>query len=217
MVLCVSGISIEETRNELRYNWINYAASIPPPRPSTCCKGFETNVSARWNLRDAGVSFIRKYLTTKDNNLSVIGQVGQETACIAGLIELQLHQPSCLIPVISTTGLQLRDSDEGDTGLDPISLWIDLTNEIAHQKTTIAFLPQMIKRSFRSQPEGSENIVQKLITRFQVGLKELEDGEEVLKNYLALVSTQKSTDMAERSIQESKRVMLRRLHLLDSG
>ena len=82
-------------------------------------------------------------------------------------------------------------------------MWLMLINKLNYQKEILLRLPRLLRRCHSIPEQGSKTTFDDVMERFNLYVQSLELNEKRLKDYIGMHSLQKSTQMAEKSIQES--------------
>jgi hypothetical protein len=92
--------------------------------------------------------------------------------------------------------------------VEPRFLWDRLRDEVDERRTTLLCLPSFIHANFNTSDINFEKWTHALIKRYEQYVHKLEMSESRLKDQMDMIGSMKSLEMAELSIQESKRVMI---------
>lgn len=104
--------------------------------------------------------------------------------------------------------LRYAGSDNDRIEVDSRILWTRLRGEADHQRLNLTALPSFVASNFDSNEKLLKRKLNELQGKWERYVKELEMAESRLRDHIAILASQKSTEMAERSIAESKRVIL---------
>ena len=88
-------------------------------------------------------------------------------------------------------------------------IWARLRKEVDEQRATLRWIPHFFREHFDPKCKTLQKAFDDILERFKFRLQDLEQSESQLRDHLAVEGTSKSIHMAEMSIRESKRVMLR--------
>ena len=146
-------------------------------------------------------------------------------ACVEALFEIHLSRPPLLVPILASNGkgstVRLKhyrwpsDKDytgkylpEGPVHLHTRDVWARLSSDIGAHRETLLQLPQFAKVYLSSINDSQQISLAALTSRFEARLNRLQATSTEFNAYLSMYSAGRSNEMAERSIQESKRVII---------
>jgi hypothetical protein len=170
-------------------------------------------------LEDVDTQLIRRFLTVHKDTFSSLGPSNALFLGLAALMELHLSSPSRNVPIFGESGdtLLLRYyGHPNDLGyvhhlrVDTRIMWARLRTEVDEQRSTLLWITRFMHQHFDLNHDGMEVACKDLKERFECHFADLELAEIRLRDHIGMQSSQKSTEMAEQSIRESKRVMLRK-------
>ena len=95
--------------------------------------------------------------------------------------------------------------------------WSDLRDRLDYSRQMIINLPDFIFDNFGTEVEKLTQARSRMIHLWEKYCKRLEIAEARIRDEINMKSSERATEMAQISIQESKRVMLRKFCLLTSG
>lgn len=98
-------------------------------------------------------------------------------------------------------------------GSDPRTLWHALQNQVDNGRMILRQLPAFLEDNFDFKEHSLQSNFQAIRSVFERYVEEWETAELRLRTYIDDVSSLKTTEMAERSIAESKRVILRKFNI----
>jgi hypothetical protein len=106
--------------------------------------------------------------------------------------------------------------DQTNTAVDTRTLWPRLRTEVDERRSTLLWMPRFVDQHFDLKNAEMQAAYNDVKERFELHFKDLELAKLRLRDHIGIESSQKSTEMAEQSIRESKRVMLREFNGLKS-
>jgi len=198
-------------------------AMYPPKRPSCALEGFGTAADLP-DYEHENTWLVQRFITSGIGSNDFYGKGNFLYVCLAALIELQLSTAPLHVPHISRDGLQPQVELEyyrryrGDSlpilplrfePSPPIPTWTYLRIDIDAQRTTLRWITRFFRKHFNYSNEGIQAAFEDAMECLTFQLQDLEQCESQVRDHLAVEGTRKSTQMAEMSIRESKRVMLR--------
>jgi hypothetical protein len=98
--------------------------------------------------------------------------------------------------------------------ISPALAWTLLRWELDEQRTTLRWIGRFFHKHFDDENKDLQAAFEDIKERFTLRVQDLEQSESQLRDHLAAEGINKSYHMAEMSIRESKRVMLRMLEFL---
>jgi len=192
----------------------------PPKRPSQIPDGFlngadqpEPNRSNTW--------LVQRFITSGIGSDNSFGKGNFLYVCLAALVDLQLSTLPSYVPHIDKYGLQSEVvleyygeypwSNEGPSALsaDPSMTWARLRKNIDEERTTLRWINRFFRKNFDCSNKDIRAAFDETMECFKLRVQDLEQAESWLRDHLAVKGTSESIQMAEMSIRESKRVMLR--------
>jgi hypothetical protein len=140
-------------------------------------------------------------------------------ASLRALMELHLVTPPRNVPFLSEMQhsksilrMKFYECGPGFSSLVPKNaqkMWVALRKEVDDNRSMLPNLQRYIERHF-NECNSKKTTLLNLIDRCDIYLKNLELAEASLRDTITMYSTEASTRMAELSIRESKRVLLRK-------
>lgn len=91
---------------------------------------------------------------------------------------------------------------------EPQSLWHRLRDDVDERRTILHNIPEFVRCNFNTKDPSTKELLEQTKNSYEKSLRELEIAEARLKDQIDIINMGKSTEMAQLSIQESKRVML---------
>jgi hypothetical protein len=164
---------------------------------------------------------VQRFITTVACPNDVLGHGSIPYACFAALLELHLSTAPWHVPYIGMEGLAPRppcryrgsyntvtkehmvDCDTSGMG------WARLRTELDEHRTTLRWMTRFFQKHFDHEDQDLRAAFEDHRERFSLRIQDLEQVESQLRDYSAWEGIGKSCTMAEMSICESKRVMLR--------
>jgi hypothetical protein len=171
---------------------------------------------------DLNTSLIYIYIVAHANDLDIYGPGNALFLSLAALVELHLSKPPLKEPFF--TGLftpwlddvvKQKYYSEAVNGKDGLSVEIRLLSSrlrshVDEQRMMLRRMPRFVKKLLDTQQISLKDALNELVEGFELNLQDLELAEIRLKDQIAIQSFEQSTNMAQASIRESKRVMLRK-------
>jgi hypothetical protein len=94
--------------------------------------------------------------------------------------------------------------------VEPRILWNQLRDELDDRRRVLNTLPGFIQHNFGAVKDPAvQQALDSMVSRYGQYTRVLEIAEARLRDQIDMISSGKSNEMAERSIQESKRAILR--------
>jgi len=163
-----------------------------------------------------GLSAIHRWLFSATSNINRYGSNNFLFACVEALVYWHIsHAPSTpefgdlddkITPKFyATWKLSYYFSSPDDL---PQYIWNRLRNEADERQAILDTLPLFVHENFNSDDASFKRAYKTLEMKVERCTKEVTLAEGKLRDQISIVSTIKSTEMAEISIEESKRVML---------
>ena len=152
---------------------------------------------------------LQYWIQSQSQNLEYYGSGNFLLVCLEGLLRIDLEN---LPTHIIRSNMDLRDIESMPMSLK--NLWSDARAQLDLYRKSIIALPDFVRRNFDMSKPASENAYQQILALCQRCIQYLEITESQQKDILDLIRSEKATEMAELSIQESKRVMLRKSEFL---
>ena len=192
---------------------------FPPRTPSQFSQKPTETPNFPAVAEDRDIWLIRKYLLRNNDAPATYGRENTLFLGLAALVELHLSTPSRNIPLFTRVqeyfflkyyGCYLSPGWWNLT-VELRFLWPRLRTEVDEQRITLQWMSRFARRYFDFNEDGMEEAFQDLKDRFELNFRELELAESRVQDQTAMNSSRKSTEMAEQSIKESKRVMMCKL------
>jgi hypothetical protein len=101
---------------------------------------------------------------------------------------------------------------EPDYGIDNATLrrqWQHFRNEVDEWRMILLWLPTFVEQNFNTADENLQKAYKLIQGTYEQYVRETELAEARMRDHLDMIDSAKGTEMAELSIYESKRVMLR--------
>ncbi|KAF2786191.1 hypothetical protein K505DRAFT_399794 [Melanomma pulvis-pyrius CBS 109.77] len=197
-------------RHQVMYDRVRFFTMSPSKSPSMA-RDSSQNLVHRFSSEDRVTKALRRYIGTSSSDIDRFGVGNFLFTCLEGLLRLQLAIPPPDIPAFDQFDQFLSNKyeyDSTDVATEPRRLWHMLRGELDKRRLTMSMLLAFVARNFDLGDEKLKTAVTDLEGMYKRYLIELELSEARLKDYIDMLSSGKSTEMAERSIAESKRVML---------
>jgi hypothetical protein len=141
--------------------------------------------------------------------------------CLAALVEIHLSSAPQNVPYIDWRGVgsylfyEYRGvSSDEKLPTSPDRALTQLRMELDYQRTTLRWIGRFFRKHFVDENKDLQTAFHDIKERFTLRVQDLEQSESQLRDHLAAEGIKKSYHMAEMSIRESKRVMLRMLKSL---
>ena len=171
------------------------------------------------------IRYLRNTFQKKTQQSGMRTVTGCLFACVEALFEIHLSRPPLLVPVLASNGkgstVRLKhyrwpsEKDytgkslpEGPVHLHTRDVWARLSSDIGAHRETLLQLPQFAKVYLSSINDSQQISLTALTSRFEARLNRLQAISTEFNAYLSMYSAERSNEMAERSIQESKRVII---------
>ena len=181
----------------------------------------KTNRDAdNYNLSNRSHSYIAfhrwKYAITRfvSERIEDVGQYGDGNfllVCVEALLSIQSCNPPWCISLIDHengdswgryTGERLFEDSHQQR-------WAELRDELDSHRETLLWLAYFIKTNFNLEETKAKIACSGLQGNFERFVKEVEIAEVRSRDQIGILSSRKATEMAQMSIAESKRVMIR--------
>jgi hypothetical protein len=141
--------------------------------------------------------------------------------CLAALVEIHLSSAPRNVPYVDWRGIrsrlfyEYRGVRSGESlRINSDRAWTLLRTELDEQRTTLRWIGRFFHKHFDDENKNLQAAFDDIKERFTLRVQDLEQSESRLRDHLAAEGINKSYHMAEMSIRESKRVMLRMLNFL---
>ncbi|KAH6644428.1 hypothetical protein C7974DRAFT_408109 [Boeremia exigua] len=208
--------------NPVRLNHPKWAQSII----STPSKAMTNEKATFWrpaNNEPAESQYLRKMIARTGARSNSPSVTDGAFACFAALLEFHLGHPSQNIPKLdysqdSRDKVCLRhyrwpEDPWGDTRVTDVlvptrSLLMRLRDEVDMNIMMSEKIKEYTKDHFKTLNDYQQKTLQALVGRLRLHLVHLQLTEANLKDRLSAYASEQTTEMAERNIQESKRVIL---------
>jgi hypothetical protein len=169
--------------------------------------GYQSN---RW--------LVQRFITSGAGLNNCFGSGNFLYVCLAALVEIHLSSAPRYVPYIDGNGIGSHVCYEyrgvRSDLFQPISpgiAWTRLRRELDEQRTTLRWIGRFFRKHFDDEHKDLQAAFEDIKERFTLRVQDLEQSESHLRDHLAAEGINKSYHMAEMSIRESKRVMLRML------
>lgn len=148
--------------------------------------------------------FLRRYL---QNHLASSQTPDPLFACFCALIELHLSKAPLNIPLLTNSpkSEDMAIVRYGGWFREMPTIWFKLRKELDSHRMQSVQMARYIKQRFNAQ---QQLLLTDLLARFDIHLRGLDIVEATLRDQIAIQSSGISTEMAQQSIKESKRVAL---------
>ena len=161
---------------------------------------------------------LRSYLTIHGGGtIEKFGPGNDLFVSFAALLQLHISKPSRNIPSwervdgkINLKYYERSGDKEFAVWVDPQAVWVRLRKETDAHRRLLEWLPYQVEQYFGNDSIELKAALSEWTERLKLHLREIELAEAALRDYISIYSSGKSTEMAEQSIKESKRVILRR-------
>jgi len=192
----------------------------PPEKPSQIPENF-LNAADQPEPLQRNTWLIQRFITSGIGSDNSFGKGNFLYVCLAALVDLQLSTLPSNVPHISGYGLQSEvmleycggnpRGNEAPSALsaDPSMTWARLRNDVDEERTTLRWINRFFRKNFDCSNEDIRAAFDETMECFKFRVQDLEQAESWLRDHLAVQGTSESIHMAEMSIRESKRVMLR--------
>ena len=194
----------------------------PPEKPSQITDG-SGNAADKPDPYYQNTWLIQRFITSGVGSDNAFGKGNFLYVCLAALVELHLSTAPLNVPHIGFHGLksqveleleycgEYRLTAEGFSvfAVDPSTIWARLRNDVDDQRTTMRWITRFFRKHFDYSDQAVQAAFDETMECFKFRLQDLEQSESRLRDHLVDEGTSKSIRMAEMSIRESKRVMLR--------
>jgi len=192
----------------------------PPERPSQIPEGF-LNAADQPETSHRSTWLVQRFITSGIGSENSFGKGNFLYVCLAALVDLQLSTLPSNVPHIDRYGLQSQlileyrgGSASGTLGpsalsADPSTTWARLRKDVDEERTTLRWMNRFFRQNFDCSNKDIRAAFDETMVCFKLRVQDLEQAESWLRDHLAVKGTSESIHMAEMSIRESKRVMLR--------
>ena len=193
----------------------------PPKRPSQILRRLYDPTDEPDGDHHQITWLVQRFITSGIGCDNYFGKDNFLYVCLAALLELQLSTVPLYVPHIGMHGLQSSvileycgDYRRGPGGhvadfADPSIIWARLRKDVDEQRTTLRWTTRFFRKRFEHKDKNLQEAFDDIMERFTFRVQDLEQSESQLRDHLAAEGARKSIYMAEMSIRESKRVMLR--------
>jgi hypothetical protein len=166
-------------------------------------------------------SLVQRYIIEETGSNNRFGPGTFLYVCLVALLELHLSSAPTCIPHIGANGveelmcLRYRDSFNPHNReciffhAPPGIVWNRLKTELDEQRTTLRWMTRFFQKHFDYKNQDLRTEFEEIRERFRLRVEDLEQAESQLRDSWAWEGIDKGYRMAEMSIRESKRVMLR--------
>lgn len=210
---------------------VQFPCLYPPKCPSLGTHSILEDALQRAPKESRAVWALRRYILAAAKSTESFGAGSFLFACLDGLVRLYLATSPKSVPIFHNhhafdeypgpkyfsdwsriEGYRSEYIGLGSSNpiIEPRVLWRRLRGELDAQQLALTRLPDFVRLNFalgKGQPEGYFKELERM---YKNHTKELEIAEARLRDHIGMLNSQKSTEMAEKSIAESKRVILRR-------
>ena len=187
-----------------------------PPSPSKFARDLGHLTAPRAppppSQRRDPVQDLQYWIKTQSVNLDSYGSGNFLLACLEGLLRVDFE--NLPIDIMRNTRLVNEVLTEDTSMRD---LWFDVRAQLDLYRQSILALPDFVSQNFDMSNAGSEKAYESILGLCRRCIQCLEITESQHRDILELLRSEKATEMAELSIQESKRVMLREFELYPSN
>ena len=192
----------------------------PPEKPSQIADG-SGNTADQPHPYYENTWLVQRFITSGIGSDDAFGKGNFLYVCLAALVELHLSTAPLNVPHIDFRGLHskatlkycghYRPDGDGISSwtIDSSLVWTRLRNDVDQQRTTLRWITHFFRKHFDYSNQDIQAAFNDTMECFKLQLQDLEQSESQLRDHLAVEGTSKSIHMAEMSIRESKRVMLR--------
>ena len=171
------------------------------------------------------IRYLRNTIQKKTQQPDMRTVTGCLFACVEALFEIHLNRSPLPVPILVSPGPSStvllkhfrwpsekdhrgRPLPEGPVYLRTQEVWQRLSFDIGAHRETLLQLPQFAKVYLSSINDLQQISLAALTSRFEARLNRLQATSTEFNAYLSMYSAERSNEMAERSIQESKRVII---------
>ena len=196
----------------------------PSKGPSNIPEAID-NAANRPDSTHENTWLVQRFITSGIGSNDFFGKGNFLYVCLAALIELHASTAPLHVLDIHRGGLQSRVQLEyygqiqgkdrfgaarfAPLYADPSTTWTHLRMEVDAQRTTLRWITRFFRKYFDYSNQDIQAAFKDTMECLTFRLQDLEQSESQLRDHLAVEGTSKSIHMAEMSIRESKRVMLR--------
>ena len=197
-------------------------------RPSQMREGPKEN--SNYHARHYRKSLVERYITEAIESKTQLGPGNFLYVCLAALLELHLSTAPTGVLHYEAFGMneyqimmrRYRKNFSSKNNTDvPLSVirypdlgWSQLRIELDHQRHTLRWMTRFFRTHLDYRNKGLQAAFEEIRERFKLRVQDLEQVESQLRDRMATEDIVNGKRMAELSIRESKRAMLRMLPVL---
>ncbi|KAF2874272.1 hypothetical protein BDV95DRAFT_565823 [Massariosphaeria phaeospora] len=180
----------------------------PSPRPSVMVRPTREPIWGGKGKEGYLTYIIRRHITL-DTEPDKFGSGNSLFRCLDGFLSVHFELSATNIPNPSFLDFESILYDRVWANTTPQETWYQMRLKLDECRTILLRLELQMKLNFTVVEGGElEKQYQRLKQKLEIDLRDLEAVEARLRDYIDVLGSKKSTEMAERSIAESKRVML---------
>lgn len=184
--------------------------------------------NSNYHARHYRKSLVERHITEAIESKPQFGPENFLYVCLAALLELHLSTAPTGVLHYEAFGqnqhqilMRKYRKNAASKANIPLSVvkypdlgWRQLRRELDHQRHTLQCMTRFFKRHLDYRNKNLQTAFEEIRERFKLRVQDLEQVESQLRDQMAIEGIVKSIRMAEMSIRESKRVMLRMLPAL---